>query len=695
LDILKFLIALRPELIKHLNDKDSVRLSWWYLYNGYAYNPDTTIEKYLLKVDKNDMIFEDILNASSKSWFNPINHLNFNFIAPLLDKLDVWEYEREWTFYIYKEVDFFYEFVDDNIRRIKNTHDSDFDYFKIVAKFLTYVISTNIRELRDLTTIYLLEFGKKFPFSLLELTEHSATLKDIYIYERLASCCYGVALNLQNNHQYVTEHLPLIAERLYHLQFAENPKTPVYNYIVIDSIKHLLDLALFKKVSHFNENEIHRITCYEYSPPYDWIPPTEEQLQLINQSSEMDWPEPIGMDFGIYTIPRLMIEDNVNDREAISNVYKRIFEIGYRNLESPDFSDERFKDFYWGHKIRGLEGKVDRLGKKYSWKGFFDYAGFLLLHKQLNVFEKTNSGKEYYQRLGDVDIDISIPNPNYKEKVQLYTKDLLSQRDTDPEWYKETQIDTIVPFFEYQVSGDNYVMLYGRVDQRLDKEYKVRSFILAETLFIKKTDEINNLQINITNKIFDWNLDVHISADHLRNVYFGELYWADSMSENEELSKSLLPTGNIVTIKTKISIEDTLHITGYRREDIGKEIEKIYPEKLHFESEPTLAYYLWESNSKILAGHGEYYPSIKMGKYLGIKADPSEGKILDANLKECFICIDHGDKNQPSNTFNYMRSDLLRKYMHDNNLVLIYQVKQHSYDENLKHNRQMKFYILE
>jgi hypothetical protein len=84
-----------------------------------------------------------------------------------------------------------------------------------------------------------------------------------------------------------------------------------------------------------------------------------------------------------------------------------------------------------------------------------------------------------------------------------------------------------------------------------------------------------------------------------------------------------------------------------------------------------------------------------MGKKLKLKADPKTGKILDNDLQEAYKCIHYEDDKFFKNTFNYMRSDLIKKYMEENNLALIYQVKQHSYDENLFHNRKLKFFIIE
>jgi hypothetical protein len=692
LDVLKFLIAINPELIYSLKDEDSKDLSWWYLYNGFESNHDKDISNYLLYELSSKSNIEYILNASSSQWLNPANDLNFHFISKVLEKLEMWEFDVNWTFYIYKEADSFYELIDLNIKIIMNSNEENLEYHELVAKVIAYVTATNIRELRDRATMYLIEFGKRYPLSLLELTEYSTCIIDSYIYERLSSCCYGVALILQNDTDFIENNLPVIANRLFKLQFSQPSKIPVYNYIVIDSIKHIVDLAVHKGVISKSKLGANNIDNYQFHVPSQWIPPTKKQRNLINQSNRMSLPKPIGMDFGIYTIPRLIKDDN-DEREAIANVYKRIFEIGYKDIESLEDTDERFKNFYYGHKIPGYEGKVDRLGKKYSWKGFFDFAGFLLQKGHLNVYEQKESGKKSYKRLDDVDIDISLPLFDYKLPIRVYPGNLLENKNKDPEWYREIKIDSITPYFERLFTEDQYIMLYGSIDQRVDEEYAIRSFLLAETFFIRKNENFGLLQQNVLNQVFAWAMDIHASYDQLRKAYFGELYWADNIPESSFDSISI-PTGKNVNITRKLEVQDILGDRAYKYEDIGKEVEETRPEKLHFESIPTLVNYSWESESINLEGYSEYYPSINMGKYLRLKADPRKRKILDSNLNDSFHCIKYEDQFF-QNAFNYMRSDLLRKYMEDNNLALLYQIKQHSYDVNFDHNRSMKFFILE
>jgi len=696
LDILKFLIALKPDLITKIKTKDSFKLSWWYLYNGFSNIDSDTIPKYLLAANTEYISIEEILDSSDKHWFNTHNQFNFHFIAKVLEKLSLWEFDLSWTFYIYKNEEYFYEFLEHNIQRIKSTeienNEDELAYAEVVAKFAALTTATTIRDLRDLATLYLIEFGQKYPLKLLTLTVNSTKFADEYIYERLVSACYGVCLILQNNDSFIKSKLPKFATQLYKLQFDENPEYPVFNYIVIDSIKHLIDLAIFKKVFELLEVSRERVRNYQFVKPFEWTTPSDDQRKLINSSSEMSWPEPIGMDFGIYTIPRL-IDKNLNERGAIANVYKRIFEIGFQEINLNNIQDAQFKNFLVGLDTYRSEGKVDRLGKKYSWKGFFDYAGNLLLHGKLNVFEDLESGTfKIYNRLSDVDIDICLPSKSYIKNIRIYQNDLFEDLNKIPNWNDKVRIDSLIPLLEYNLDSKPYIMLNGMVDQRTDDEYKIRSFLLLESCFVKRSDEFYKLG-RASHTLSNWKLDNHLPVDNVRHSYFGELYWADNMRENSYDSVRI-PTNKIVNTSRTLTIHDIFSSDEFKRSDIGREISELKEERIWLEAESSIVDYLWESDSKIIDGHSEFYPSVKMGKQLKLKADPTTGRILDSDLYECFQTIEY-KKDFFSNTFSYMRSDLLRKYMKDNDLVLMYQIKQHSYDNDRPHNRSMKFIFLE
>ena len=684
LDILKFLIALKPEIITKISGKEPLRLSWWYLFNGFSSN-SSEIPDFLISNNENNNLLEDIFDYGHKFWFIPNHKFNFDFLSKILKNMDRWSYDKSWTFYIYKNADLFKEIIE---HYTNNINECEISQLKLVSKFISYTLSTTIRDLRDLATKFLVEFGKKYPEYLLKLTSEFTNHVDIYIYERLVSSCYGICLISQNNEAFVKEVLPQFVDTLYSFQFASNSKQRALNYIVIDSIKHLIDLAIFKNVYTLDKAEIDKISNYSFED-FIWKEPNKEQKELIYKSGESRRPPPIGMDFGIYTIPRL-IEGYEDDLESIANVYAKIYQDGYVDYKHDEFDDELFKEFYFGHRIQSFDGKVDSLGKKYSWNAFFDYAGHLLQKGKLNVFEIQNEQKNYI-RLSDVDIDVSFPNKNYRIEEEIFKYNLLKDRSTNPKWYNNVVIDNTFEIFQQKFDNEEYVLLNGFIEQRMNDEYKIRSLLIIETIFINKTEYIKDIS-GIFNKVFEWDSGINIHKDYIRRTYFGEMFWADNVAQNSE-NYVFIPTGKIIDVEKNLSVHDVLYSEGkFSYEDIGKVITEQREEKLQFQAESTISEFLWETDSNIIEGFSEFYPSIKMAKDLSLVVDPISGNILDKNLEICYKTVHYNNNSQD---FNYFKKELLKDYMSKNNLALLFQVKQHSYDENYDHNRKLKFYFLD
>ncbi|MFA6245324.1 MAG: ATP-binding protein [Mucilaginibacter sp.] len=689
LDIIKFLIALNPQIIQFLDSREANNVSWWYVFNGGSERLPANITADLLQKE-NQIETRELLRISRNVWLSPQSKHNFHFVAKLLFRQSQWDIDKNWTSYIYQNSIFFQQAVERYNLMLLEQRGSK-TQLKLAAIFCAYTCATTLRNLRDLSTAFLVNFGKKYPKELLGLTVENAGVADGYIYERLVSSCYGVALNLQNDKAFTSELLPVFAKAFYELQFAPAATNPVYNYVVIDSIKHLLELEFFKNGTAFGFNTREQVVNYRFQTPKAWVPPTEEQQQLVDQSSEHSWPEPIGMDFGIYTIPRLIDREQIPQRTAIANVYKRIYELGYQNIRYDKFDDRAFRNFYNGEKLARRRDKADRLGKKYSWLAFFDYAGFLLLNRKLAGYSPEDIQGYRYSRLGDVDIDISKPNTKNQLSVRLYPHNLMAARAANADWHKEVKIDTIFPLIQHEINGSFHTMLYGKVDQRVNEEYKTRSFLLAESFFIARNDKTDAYKISSSSMVYDWKNDVSFFKDDIRHIYFGELYWL-GIGDNEA-GFAHLPTNEIGKRKRKASPFE-IFSREIPNEKIKKVVEEEYIKTLNVDVQSSLCEYLWETDSEVFPAFSEYFPSIKMGKELHLSADPAGGRILDKELAPCFEVVKYTDQEYFSNDFNYMRSDLLKKYMENNNLTLVFQIKQHSYTEQMDHNRAMSFFLL-
>ena len=121
-----------------------------------------------------------------------------------------------------------------------------------------------------------------------------------------------------------------------------------------------------------------------------------------------------------------------------------------------------------------------------------------------------------------------MPSRNYDLNLRLYKQKLFGKIDENPSWFEEIKIDSIEHLFNSNFDDGEYSMLYGFVEQRLDKDnYDVRSFLLIESVLVDKSQIAEIEDLNRLRK--SWDGDLHTTAGYLTHVYFGELYWADSV----------------------------------------------------------------------------------------------------------------------------------------------------------------------
>ena len=617
----------------------------------------------------------EILNGLNSNFFDLTSPLNFNFIKDQLLLLDNNLFEFTWTKFIY---DNHYEIIS----LINKIYEEDLllqnvEKRDLLIEFLILSFETTIRELRDQIYVLLLNFYSQNPRLIFEKVIQYSLLNKPYVYERLISICYGVTLLHQNNAEFVNTILKSYVSKIYELQFGKNPKNPVYNYIVIDSIKHLVDFAVFKEIYKIDKEEKDDFDNYRFELN-GWFNINDEDRKIVTNIfvhwSLSDDPDPLRGDFVHYTIPRLEERDSENRLDNVANIYKRIIQLGY--IQEIENLSKKEIEFRRGKSIYGVENKIDRLGKKYSWISFFDYAGYLLNNGKLKVWSDDDSDdKRYYTRLSDVDIEISNPKQKvYNEK--LFDIDLFAHATENQNWVYTELYDSVTSLYE----KDDFSLLSGFINQRPDESYESRSFLMIESFFIKK-ESINGDINDIINRNFSWRDDVVSSNGSLSNIYFGELYWADNIPINK-MDWQNLPLIDEEEVDYIVRPLDFFQNSDlYNEDDIGKKIKKKRSKQICFEYEPTVMGYLWESDSKVLSTVSSTIPTTNIGKQLSLKADVSNLQILDINNTLAFKSFDFTENNYDQN-FEYFRTDLLKQYMAKNDLLLVYQIKQHTYDRN-------------
>lgn len=678
-DILKFLIIESDEksnVFKLYIDNPIVRKFTLITLEVEKINPRTLqLSQEISGTIKTKDEVNEILNGFFTVFFDNDSPLNFNFIKTQLLQLDSNTFEYTWTKLLYEN----YYYIDDLISKINDREIviEEVENKDLILTFLVWTLETTNRELRDKAYIMLLEYFKRNSSQIFEYVFEYSNYNKPYIYERLVSICYAICLINQNDEEFINVFLKKNINKLYELQFGKNPKNPVYNYIVVDCIKHMVDFAIFKEIYSIQKDEEEDFNNYKFQLNR-WFEITEDDKRKV-ENIYTNWtlndnPDPLRGDFVHYTIPRLEERINKNRLINIANIYKQIINLGYiSDIESLSNDELKFKR---GESIYNVKGKIDRLGKKYSWISFFDYAGYLLNKDRLDVWKNNDSEHgRCYSRLSDVEIEITNPNPIiFNEK--LTNIDLYKHKSTNQNWVYKTMYNEVLDLLENR----NFTMLSGFINQRENESYDSKSFLLINSFFLRK-DSISDDIKKILDREYDWKDDVITHNRSLFKVYFGELYWADNIPTLINSYKDL-PISEEVESDYKVEPLDPIYYPEKYSEDNIGEIIRIKEEKrISFEYEPTLIDYSWESSSKTITSINSTIPNFNIGKVLNLKSDTMNLQILD-NQNNLAHKTYRFEENFYEQDFEYFRTDLLKEYMERNGYILMYQIKQHTFDRN-------------
>jgi len=693
LDIMKFMVtgyaSKNDDLINYSKDSIILNLTWQFIFENAHSESIEILTKKLQPFLEEKVGWQGLLSQSLYRITDPNSSLNMNYISQKLKGNKSFFLDQVWTRFISDNTEVFIPFVDD-FRVDTQIEISELtlnDETKLKLELCAWLLETTIQNIRDKTTHILLEYGTRFPLYILEMLEKFSQTDHLYIYERLAGIIYGICLRMQNDDLFINNDLEKIAQEVYNLQFSKSPKAPSYHYIVIDSFKHIIDLAIHKEVFVLNKEERESLNQYQFNHYESWQEITEsdiEKVKPIISSWHNQAPDPLGKDFVTYTIPRL-IKNDYSEKKfkkqefATASIYKRIITNGYIPEEDFTPTDDKEQKFYYGESNRYDHGKIDRLGKKYSWNAFFEYAGLLLNKGDLDVwYEGDTSVTKHYNRLSDVELEVSFP----KEKVSLDTPfikdDLFKHRTDSSFWTNKEMFYVAKKAFKSTFDNKSFSLLYGNISQQLDKDYKVRSYLLIESFFVRKQDIVGKEE-SIIGKNYEWDNDIYSHGNNLSKVYFGELYWADNIPDYKYIRENI-PTGEKEMRKVKLDVRDILLNEKYGNYNSGDIIEVEVDKTIDIDIIPSVVNYLWETDSNVYPTLSEFVPSPNIGKCLKLKSDPMNLRIID----------EQGELAYKSETYNndlikqdlcFLRSDLLNKYLEENDLVLMYQVKQRTYDQ--------------
>jgi hypothetical protein len=663
------------DLIDHTKDPLVLEYTWRFVSDYWGFAASTRLEEKLKSLSGDINLWDGLFESNIDEYLDKDTPLNFKYIKEFLLEIDASLSEITWSKNIYENSQYFQDFLKLDYSEFTNERE------EIALEITIWLLESTSHNLRDEATNKLLKHGSDNPEFIFSKIEEYANKKRLYIYARLAGIAYGICLRKQNDQTFITNELKYFAQTVYDLQFNAEPIAPSYHYIVIDSFKHIIDLAIHLGVFELPEGEIND---YKFEPNEVWEEITDEDMDKVTiQWTGTPDPDPLSGDFVTYTIPRLLDSAHEGHLEAVAHIYKRLIKAGYKPKSYGDLVNGVDKDFYFGSSKYGTEGKVDRLGKKYSWNAYFEYAGYLLNNNQLNIIGEDDSAVfEHYNRLGDVQIEVSKPLKNYLDE-KLFSGKLLADKTDNSNWTEIEKFDSLNEVFDHDFDTKKFTLLYGYYveNEKSEHSYNVRSFLLVEPFLVKKAD-IEGKEAQILNRTLEWDHDLH-SGGSISHAYYGELYWADSIPDMKSNRESIPSTEtheiDHSVIDDKMSMLEKMHAREMAEEGKGKEL---VPIQIPITVEPAIVQYLWESDSEVYPSLSGNIPSPNIGKYLNLKSDSTNFQILDKNSERAFISVEYEEDEILKQESDYIRTDLLKKYLDDKGLVLMYQIKQHTFDRN-------------
>ena len=259
------------------------------------------------------------------------------------------------------------------------------------ARWFMWLLTTTVRDLRDHTTHALYWYGNREPQSLFELTLDSLSINDPYVPERMLSACYGVAMGLwaHPDGESLRETIFPFADNLIEQMFVSNAPYSTWHTLTRDYALGIITLARKIDSTWIATEHMRYLT-----PPFDHVPTPFVDPNKIDDAEVSGATVAIRMDFGNYTIGRLIKgRSNYNDthpryQEVLKQIKFRMLELGY----SPDLfrdADDNIERSHGYSRHPGGE-KTDRYGKKYSWIAYFEMYG---IHEARNLLDEWKQGE--------------------------------------------------------------------------------------------------------------------------------------------------------------------------------------------------------------------------------------------------------------------------------------------------------------
>ncbi|WP_263808612.1 hypothetical protein [Salinibacter sp.] len=628
-----------------------------------------------------------LFNRFESTWLFSNHPLGADFIHERLQDLEMAERDLAWSEHIRMRRSDAEEVINSlkkDCLSCETFSEREETRLSLMALRTMWTLTTTIRPLRDRATEALYWYGRRFPEDFFKLVKRSFRIDDPYVRERMIAAAYGVGMARQYDFEsdtFVNEHLPYWSRFLYKSMFSPNAACRTAHVLMRDYARHLIDMANLHHPALFSNDELEVAR-----PPYEGGD-IAEWGEADKPKSTVSRVGPILMDFRNYTLGQLVPDRRNYDDEheeykkLIAKTYWRIYDLGW-SMDRFGEIDRRIQRMQ-SRSRHNQAGKTDRYGKKYSWIAFFELYGHRRDHDALDEWE---------ERLADVDIDPSFPEP--PPPLQLIDEDWLGAPDTKTkEWIANGGEPSLAPFLvvdELQQEEGPWVLLSSFFDHEdagrgRDLWFRVRTTLVND----EDVGEVMEQSEKITNRVHE------VNAAPSRNYTFaGEVPWADTFPENSEIKVGEVHNRRTYSIERK---EEVSSITFQVPESVSEDNESCEREydnvegsdeqvgltELEFEIPTRREWKIecktytrvlvpiwrneWEDyHNEINQGARGDVPARQLTDALGLVSQPQTYDLYDPSGRRASVAThlesEHNEVKR-SQRFLFIRKDLLDRYL--------------------------------
>lgn len=604
------------------------------------------------------LIINHLLNTDSRAWETTVDTLVaistkpqhpyharrlYNFIAhyPMPDR------DLTWSEYLRRK------YASPTIHRLLtwcsniNTAELLESLAKELVVLLSLVLTTVVRNDRDLSTKALVLIGESYPEALFSHTVTSLDFNDPYLPERMLAAAYGVTMSLADSES-ATSFLPVLrsfALTIYAEIFGEGGKHSTNHALMRDYASGIIDIAIRKSCINISDiskscgSNIYPITSSNFISD---IFPDNGIKEEIGYA--------IQMDFGNYTIGGMIPDrSNYDDKipeyvEVRAKIERRIFDLGYREDKFKLIDNEIGRLHFRSHDA----SKVDRYGKKYSWIAYFEMYGE---REAAGLLPEWRQG----ERTPDCGIDPSFPKrpPAWNPPIP----DLFGALHDDtaawvgggytPRW------DSLLCVPEINGIQGEWVLLEGYING-VDKCHDREIFTFLRGALVARSDVVKLKRQFMS---IDYPGNNEIPESHKEYYLF-----AGEAGRRTNYASHLLQKNGQYRRQVKNAFDRYIMNDGKHQNISGIPIEL-----------PAVSFD-WESHHSTQNQYsGFYLPAPSIIQRLTLASKMREIDFYDIDMMPATLYRESGGWYQENHhSLLYIRADLLRKYLTKTRQVLVW-----------------------